>query len=143
MKILDLGCGKEKIHGAIGIDMNEYKEVDIVHDLNKKPYPINDKFDLINASHIIEHLKNPSVLLSECVRLVKDDETIRITVPSERWGRIYYEGLPLKGQVHHWCFRCYGRRPSRFRWMRPFRKILWTLFPTEYVIEIKKSGGKK
>ena len=32
MKILDLGCGKRKRKGAIGIDISEDTDADVIHD---------------------------------------------------------------------------------------------------------------
>ena len=39
MKILDLGCGKRKRKGTVGIDISKDTDADIIHDLNKFPYP--------------------------------------------------------------------------------------------------------
>ena len=40
--LLDLGCGKSKRSGAIGVDIIESEVVDVVHDLNEYPYPFAD-----------------------------------------------------------------------------------------------------
>ena len=42
MKILDLGCGKRKQKDAIGVDMSEDSDADVIHDLNKFPYPFEN-----------------------------------------------------------------------------------------------------
>ena len=48
MKILDVGCGKSKYPGSIGIDISEKTDADVIHDLNKIPYPFEDNtFDYI------------------------------------------------------------------------------------------------
>ena len=48
LKTLDLGCGNNKRLGAIGIDFNDLDAVDIIHDLNVFPYPLEDSsFDEI------------------------------------------------------------------------------------------------
>ena len=36
MKILDLGCGRNKLQGAFGVDFVELPGVDFVWDLNKE-----------------------------------------------------------------------------------------------------------
>ena len=51
MKILDLGCGDNKVEGAIGLDNIALSEVDIVHDLLNFPYPI--KTNSFNTISII------------------------------------------------------------------------------------------
>src|SRR3989344_2310598 len=38
-KILDLGCGNHKIPESVGVDFVKIPGVDIVHNLNKIPYP--------------------------------------------------------------------------------------------------------
>jgi len=58
LRILDLGCGAEKTTGAVGMDRRKVDGVDIVHDLEVLPWPVDDAaFDRIIASHIVEHLK--------------------------------------------------------------------------------------
>jgi hypothetical protein len=42
MKILDVGCGKNKRKGAIGIDIDPNSDADVIHDLNIFPWPFND-----------------------------------------------------------------------------------------------------
>ena len=55
--LLDVACGLNKKEGFIGIDYVKAKGVDIVHDLNKYPWPIkSNSVDQIHCSHYIEHL---------------------------------------------------------------------------------------
>ena len=55
---LDLACGTNKQPGCLGMDMRDVKGVDIVHNMEDIPWPLpDDTFDLIIASHIVEHLK--------------------------------------------------------------------------------------
>ena len=84
MKILDLGCGDNKVDGSIGIDIVRLPHVDIVHDLLSFPYPIKDKsFDVIYLRHTIEHfsIENINLILKECHRILKIDGIIRVHVP--------------------------------------------------------------
>lgn len=82
MKILDLGCGKKKQKGAMGIDINPDTDADIIHDLNKFPYPFEDStFDFIYADNVIEHLDNVVKVLEELYRITKGGATIKIIVP--------------------------------------------------------------
>jgi len=56
-KILDVGCGTAKVKGAIGLDIAPLPGVDVVHDLNKFPWPFeNGTFDEIYMLDVIEHL---------------------------------------------------------------------------------------
>lgn len=81
-KILDLGCGSNKLKGSIGIDKNKECNPDIVHDLNKFPYPFKkNTFDVINARCILEHLLNTLDVLNELYRISKPNAIIKIIVP--------------------------------------------------------------
>src|SRR3989338_7832392 len=82
-KILDLGCGNHKISGSVGIDFVKIPGVDIVHNLNKFPYPFRDNtFDVIYANQVLEHLE-PSLdkILKELCRICKPEGVIKILVP--------------------------------------------------------------
>ena len=82
MKILDLGCGLRKKEGAIGIDSNPRSGADIIHDLNKFPYPFKDnEFDMIVCNHILEHLDDISKIVAEIYRIAKPMAIIVIKVP--------------------------------------------------------------
>lgn len=83
MEILDLGCGPHsKKEGSVGVDITAAPHVDLVHDLNRIPYPFeNDRFDYIEMSHIIEHLQQPAQAMEEVHRIAKPGATIRIITP--------------------------------------------------------------
>jgi predicted SAM-dependent methyltransferase len=63
MKILDVGCGNNKYKGnkgdiVIGIDKVKLKGVDVVHDIEKTPWPFKtNEFDCVICSHVLEHGK--------------------------------------------------------------------------------------
>jgi len=84
MKILDLGCGENKIKGAIGLDNVNLKSVDIVHDLIHFPYPFESKsIDIIYLRHVIEHfdINDINKILIECHRILINGGKIEISVP--------------------------------------------------------------
>lgn len=83
MKILDLGCGPHaKKDGSIGLDKRPAPHVDVVHDLNKFPYPFpENEFEWIEMSHIIEHVDRPLNLMNEVHRIAKNGATVRIITP--------------------------------------------------------------
>ncbi|MEM5793516.1 MAG: methyltransferase domain-containing protein [Candidatus Aenigmatarchaeota archaeon] len=82
MKILDLGCGKNKFEGAIGIDFCKDTKADIVHDVNVFPYPFeDDTFDKVIMNHIIEHLDNIVRVMEEVHRISKPDAEVYIKKP--------------------------------------------------------------
>ena len=84
MKILDLGCGDNKVEGAVGLDNIALPEVDIVHDLLHFPYPIKaNSFDTIYLRHVIEHFNIDKInkIMNECYRILKKDGQLFINVP--------------------------------------------------------------
>jgi SAM-dependent methyltransferase len=98
MKILDLGCGKNKIKGSIGLDIVKADGVDIVWDLTKFPYPFKDnEFDIVNASHILEHIeynKDFFKLMKEVHRILKPKGKFIIKVP-------YWKGMYVCSNPEH------------------------------------------
>ena len=84
MRILDLGCGYNKVEGAVGLDNIALSGVDIAHDLLKFPYPIEkESFEKIYLRHVIEHfyLNDFEKILNECFRILTSDGVLQITVP--------------------------------------------------------------
>ena len=81
-KILDLGCGKKKRAGSIGVDWSDRHDADVIHDLNKFPYPFADnEIDEIFLDNILEHLDDPMRVMQEIFRISKVNASIKITVP--------------------------------------------------------------
>ena len=84
MRILDLGCGKSKVKGAIGLDNVDLPSVDIIHDLLNIPYPIkNESYDIIYLRNVIEHfyLDDIEKIFNECFRILAFGGVLNITVP--------------------------------------------------------------
>lgn len=81
-KILDVGCGWNKVPGAIGIDANPRAHADVVHDLGVVPYPFPDnEFDEIVCRHVIEHVPDVMALVGELHRIAKPGARITIVTP--------------------------------------------------------------
>jgi len=80
--ILDLGCGLRKRSGAIGIDVNPRSQADVVHDLNRFPYPFpRNRFDEIYCDNVIEHLDDVVKVMEELHRIAKPSAIVTIIVP--------------------------------------------------------------
>jgi len=81
-RILDVGCGRKKHLGAIGIDCNPDTDADVIHDLNTFPYPFDDNsFDVVNCDSILEHLDDFFRVMEELHRIAVPNGQIRINVP--------------------------------------------------------------
>ena len=81
-KILDLGCGKKKRPGAIGVDYSDRHNADIIHNLNVFPYPLKDnEFDVIYLDNVLEHLDDPMRVMEEVHRICKAGGEVKVIVP--------------------------------------------------------------
>jgi SAM-dependent methyltransferase len=79
---LDVGCGNAKIPGALGIDAVAGTQADVVHDLNRLPWPVPDAaFDVIRLWSVLEHLDDTLAVLAEVHRVARPDALVIIGVP--------------------------------------------------------------
>jgi SAM-dependent methyltransferase len=79
---LDFGCGDRKLPGATGMDILKLPAVDVVHDVNKTPWPFADNsFDLVFGNHVLEHVADVLGTLGEIHRIVKPGGTVVVQVP--------------------------------------------------------------
>ena len=86
---LNLGCGSKKLDGYINIDKYDTYNPDIIHDLEKFPYPFEDNsVDEILLSHVLEHIgQNPDIfnsIIKEFYRICVHGAKIDIRVPHPR-----------------------------------------------------------
>jgi SAM-dependent methyltransferase len=82
MQILDLGCGKNKSAGSVGVDINPDSMADVICDLNKFPYPFEDNhFDSVISKQVFEHLDDVVGTLKQIYRICKNKSKIIIEVP--------------------------------------------------------------
>jgi predicted SAM-dependent methyltransferase len=81
--VLNLGCGSNKIKGALNIDKEKSCKPDMLLDFAKDlPFP-NDFVDKIFFFHVIEHIKEVDHLdlLKEFRRVLKKDGQLYISYP--------------------------------------------------------------
>lgn len=90
-KALDLGCGKKKRPGTIGVDYSDRHDADVIHNLNAFPYPFKDEeIDEVYLDNVLEHLDEPMAVMSEIHRICKPHATVKVIVPYFRsvWAYI-------------------------------------------------------
>lgn len=81
-KKLNLGCGHFKKKGYINVDYVKEIKPDILHNLNRLPYPFKkNEFNLIEADHLLEHLNKPFEVMKELHRILKDKGILKIRIP--------------------------------------------------------------
>ena len=72
MKKLNLGCGSRPLPWHVNVDIEEMPGVDIVHDLEKRPWPFADEYaDEITGVDIFEHVYDSTGFMRECTRILK------------------------------------------------------------------------
>ncbi len=123
-KILDIGCGSGELlkrmpfnYDYIGIDdkqdvLNDIQRLGaltIKLDIENNPIPLQEKFDVVICTEVLEHMKFPEKILSEIQELVKDNGVVIISLPNEytlwcRLGVIFGKGIDYQGLTsndHH------------------------------------------
>src|SRR5262245_55625205 len=81
---LDVGCGASKQDGWVGLDRRKLDCVDIVHDMEDTPWPLEaDIANVILCSHILEHIdpRNFLRVMSEIHRVGKHFCQVQISTP--------------------------------------------------------------
>lgn len=98
MKI-DLGCGRKKKEGFIGVDQYAMEGVDHVLQIGSEKWPFDDNaVDEAYANHFLEHLTNLNGanervhFFNELYRVLKTGGKARINIP--HWNSDRYYGDP-------------------------------------------------
>ena len=145
-QILDVGCGRNKYPGAIGIDSNPRADADVIHDLGVLPYPFPDnEFDLIICRHVIEHVPDVMSFVSELHRITKQGAVIKIVTP--HYSNPDWATDPThRNHFNSYSFTCFmpDRTPFPFYTtveLRPVRTYvslanLWRLLGLEWVTNL-------
>jgi len=83
IRALDLGCGKSKHPGAIGLDMNRGVNPDIIHEMRfKENLPFADNsFDRVYMIDFMEHVDNIEWMLSEVHRISVPGAQVEVQYP--------------------------------------------------------------
>jgi len=145
-KILDVGCGRNKIPGAIGIDVNPLTDADLIHDLGVLPYPFSDnEFDEIVCRHVIEHVPDVIGLVTELHRITKAGGRISIITPhytNPDWAT----DPTHRNHFNSYSFNCFMPQKTPFSFytaveLRPVRTYvslasLWRALGMEFITNI-------
>jgi hypothetical protein len=81
-RVLDLGCGRDKLPGAWGVDANPRSDADLIHDLDVRPWPLEtSSFDHIRAQDVLEHVGDFIATMEEIYRVAKNGATLDVRMP--------------------------------------------------------------
>jgi SAM-dependent methyltransferase len=81
-RTLDLGCGPAKHPGAFGVDVRPGPGVDLVHDLDRAPWPMPaDHYELVHCRDVVEHVADVDVFVRELHRVCAPGARIEIRTP--------------------------------------------------------------
>lgn len=79
---IDIGCGRRRRPGVIGIDRVALPSVDIVADLERGlPFLADDSVDIVYADSFLEHVGNYELLMRDIHRVCRPDGVIHVKVP--------------------------------------------------------------
>jgi ubiquinone/menaquinone biosynthesis C-methylase UbiE len=82
MTRLNIGCGKKPLPDAVNLDISAEVGADVVHDLNKMPWPFPaDSFDEVHAYDVLEHVEDVPRTLEEIHRICRSGGVVHATVP--------------------------------------------------------------
>jgi SAM-dependent methyltransferase len=107
MKKLNVGCGRDIRKGWVNLDGVKFEGIDVVHNLDKFPYPFKDNtFEEVWAQQIIEHLDHPQEFVKELWRISKPGAkvvigTVHFSSPCV-WGDITHK-RPYQSDSLNWC----------------------------------------
>ncbi len=107
-RTLDLGCGRVKAPGAVGVDFNfDATAADVIADLSDPlPFPDNT-IELVRAIHLIEHVMDVMKTMAEMHRVCRPGGTIYLVTPH------YTDFSSWRDPTHRWhlntfSFQYYG-----------------------------------
>jgi len=79
---LDLGCGKDKLPGAVGMDMNLASHADVIHDLDERPWPFEDnRFEHVRAQDVLEHVADFMGVMEEIHCVCRAGASVLVRMP--------------------------------------------------------------
>lgn len=81
---LDIGCGFGKQDGWVGLDKRPIPQADVIHDLEKTPWPLPTGCAItVLCSHILEHIdpRNFLSVMEEIHRVSKHACQVQISTP--------------------------------------------------------------
>lgn len=146
--MLDIGCGHNKQPGYTGMDKRDVEGVDIVHDIETFPWPLEDNScAVLIASHLVEHIAPQKQIdfMNEAWRVLEPGGIFIIATPyagSFGWWQdpthiaAWNEATPHYFQPGSALYNVYKPKPWKID------KLTWD-FLTNIEVVFKKDGDIK
>src|SRR5437764_1437704 len=89
-RVLNLGCGRKRVEGAVNVDLTPDTAPDVLHDLNVRPWPFPENhFEEVLAYDVIEHLEDVLKTFEEIHRVCRDGARVKLAVPHFSSGNAF------------------------------------------------------
>jgi ubiquinone/menaquinone biosynthesis C-methylase UbiE len=86
--MLDVGCGRRKMVGCIGVDLNRNSDADVLADAASLPFA-SDSVDYVYSRRCLQHVLKDYAALNEICRVLKVSGEAELIFASWR-GWLYY-----------------------------------------------------
>jgi ubiquinone/menaquinone biosynthesis C-methylase UbiE len=103
-RVLDIGCGDmlDRVGFSpgdeyIGVDITKSKYTVALADIHKLPFK-NEYFDSCICNAVLEHVKEPEIVLGECNRVLKQGGVLWVSVPFLQHIHAEYDFRRFTGQ---------------------------------------------
>lgn len=80
-RILDIGCGRSKLPGAVGLDLGLHPGVDLLADFSRGLPFADASFQQVRLRHVVEHVADLAVLMGEVHRVLQPGGLVHILTP--------------------------------------------------------------
>ncbi|MBA3240162.1 MAG: methyltransferase domain-containing protein [Acidobacteria bacterium] len=138
-EVLNLGCGRKHVEGAVNLDLTSRTNPDVLHDLERFPWPLpDDHFREVLAFDVLEHLSDVLKTFEEIHRVCRDGAVVRVAVPhfscsnayTDPTHRRFFGYTSLDNLTEEGEFSFYTQ--ARFR-IRQRQIIFWPTLPNKIV----------
>ena len=149
--VLDVGCGRNKRPGAIGIDRNRDTAADVVADIDSGKLPFQDGvFGEVWLVHVIEHVADVIATVEEVHRISRPGGRIVIETPhytdfssfcdpTHRW---HLNSFSFRYFTEEGSFSYYSRSRLREKRVRVKLLRLWKLLGFEFAVNRSRAFRK-
>lgn len=80
--VLNLGCGRRKIDGALNVDIASAVQPDMIVDVTKRPWPLpSNWFREVHAYDVVEHMEDVVGFFEEVHRVSAPGAVVHLAVP--------------------------------------------------------------